>query len=335
MRIRNPHPHRERDVIERQVRHMTRLVDDLLDVSRIARGKIELERARIELGAAIDDAIELVRPLIDERRHALVVQIEPELAIHGDRARIVQIVSNLLTNAAKYTPPGGRIELVAGRRGDDVVVRCTDNGVGIPAELLPHVFELFVQHDATIERAMGGLGLGLAIVKNLVVLHGGTVAVASDGPGKGATFTISLPALSSAAVAVPAAPRGPRQATSPRRVLIVDDNPDAAELMGEALELAGHTVQIAHDGARGLELAAQFDPDCVMLDIGLPEIDGYEVARRLRSIDGERRRMLVAITGYGQDHDVRQALAAGFDHHLVKPVPLAVTLEILESAGRS
>jgi len=334
MRIRNPKPHREREVIERQVRHMTRLVDDLLDVSRIARGKIELERSRVELAAAIDDAVELVRPLIDERRHALVVEVDPELAIHGDRARVVQIVSNLLTNAAKYTPPGGRIELVVGRRGDDVVMRCTDNGVGIPAELLPHVFELFVQHDATLERAMGGLGLGLAIVNNLVVLHGGTAAVASDGEGKGATFTITLPALGPAAPAPRPPPRGPRQATSPRRVLIVDDNPDAAELMGEALELAGHTVQIAHDGARGLELAAEFDPDCVMLDIGLPEIDGYEVARRLRDLDGDRHRMIVAITGYGQDNDVRQALAAGFDRHLVKPVSLAVTLEILEGAGR-
>ncbi|HEY0476164.1 MAG TPA: ATP-binding protein [Kofleriaceae bacterium] len=334
MRIRNPEPHRERDVIERQVRHMTRLVEDLLDVSRIARGKIDLERSRFELAAAIDDAIELVRPLIDERKHALAVEVDPALAVDGDRARVVQIVSNLLTNAAKYTPAGGRIELVATRRGDDAVLRCTDTGIGIPAKLLPRIFEPFVQDDATLDRARGGLGLGLAIVHSLVTLHGGAVTVASDGPGHGATFTVTLPAPGSVAVAPRPAARGPRHTTSPRRVLIVDDNPDAAELMGEALELAGHIVQIAHDGARGLELAAEFDPDCVMLDIGLPTIDGYEVARRLRDHDGDRRRMLVAITGYGQAKDVREALAAGFDRHLVKPVSLAVTLELVENLGR-
>jgi signal transduction histidine kinase len=333
MRIRNPQPHREREIIERQVRHMTLLVDDLLDVSRIARGKIELARSRVELPTAVDDAVELVRPLADERRHALVVQVDPELAIDGDRARVVQIVSNLLTNAVKYTPPGGRIELVARRQGGDAVVRCTDNGVGIPAGLLPRIFEPFVQHEATIERAMGGLGLGLAIVRSLIALHGGTVEAASDGEGRGATFTVSVPALPAAAAAARIAPALPGRTASPRRVLIVDDNHDAAELMGEALELAGHTVQIAHDGARGLELAAEFEPDCVLLDIGLPTIDGYEVARRLRDHDGDRHRTLIAITGYGQDHDVRRALDAGFDRHLVKPVSLAVAMEIVERAA--
>jgi signal transduction histidine kinase len=333
MQIRNPEPHRERDIIERQVRHMTRLVDDLLDVSRIARGKIELARSRVELAAVLDDAVELIRPLADERRHALIVQVDPELAIDGDRARVVQIVSNLLTNAVKYTPSGGRIELVARRQGGDAVVQCTDNGVGIPAELLPRIFEPFVQHEATIERAMGGLGLGLAIVRSLVAMHGGTVEVASDGAGKGATFTVTFPALSVSAVAALAAPVLPGQTAAPRRVLIVDDNQDAAEMMGEALAMAGHTVQIAHDGARGLELAAEFDPDCVLLDIGLPMIDGYDVARRLRDHDGDRRRTLIALTGYGQDHDVRRALDAGFDRHLVKPVSLTVAMEIVESAA--
>jgi CheY-like chemotaxis protein len=330
MQIRNPEPNREREIIERQVRHMTRLVDDLLDVSRIARGKIELARSRVELATAVDDAVELVRPLADERRHALVVQVDPELAIDGDRARMVQIVSNLLTNAVKYTPSGGRIELLARRQGGDAVVRCTDTGVGIPAELLPRIFEPFVQHDATIERAMGGLGLGLAIVRSLVALHGGTVTVASEGEGKGAAFTVTFPALPAAAVAATPAPVLPGRTRSPRRVLIVDDNRDAAEMMGAALQLAGHTVRIAHDGARGLELAAEFDPDCVMLDIGLPTLDGYEVARRLRDQDGDRIRMLVAITGYGQDQDVQRAFDAGFDRHLVKPVSLAVTLEIVD-----
>jgi signal transduction histidine kinase len=334
MQMRDPEPRRECEIIERQVRHMTRLVDDLLDVSRIARGKIELARSRVELAAAVDDAVELVRPLADERKHALVVQVDPELAIDGDRARVVQIVSNLLTNAVKYTPSGGRIELVARRQGDDAAVQCTDNGVGIPAELLPRIFEPFVQHEATIERAMGGLGLGLAIVRSLVVLHGGTVEVVSEGAGKGASFTVTFPALAVAAVAALAAPVLPGRTASPRRVLIVDDNQDAAEMIGEALALAGHTVQIAHDGARGLELAAEFDPDCVMLDIGLPTIDGYEVARRLRDRDGDRHRTLVAITGYGQDPDVQRAHDAGFDRHLVKPVSLAVTMEIVERTPR-
>jgi signal transduction histidine kinase/CheY-like chemotaxis protein len=330
MRIRNPEPQRECEIIERQVRHMTRLVDDLLDVSRIARGKIELTRSRVELAGAIDDAVELVRPLADERRHALVMQVDPELAIDGDRARVVQIVSNLLTNAVKYTPPGGRIELGARRQGDDVVVCCTDTGVGIPADLLPHVFEPFVQHDASLARTKGGLGLGLAIVHSLVELHGGAVAVVSEGEGKGTTFTVTFPALAAAVAAAPSPPALLVPTAAPRRVLIVDDNQDAAEMMGEALELAGHTVQIAHDGARGLTLAAEFDPDCVMLDIGLPTLDGYEVARRLRDQDGDRRRMLVAITGYGQDQDVQRAFDAGFDRHLVKPVSLAVTLEIVD-----
>ena len=334
MRIRDPGPRRERDIIERQVRHMTRLVDDLLDVSRIASGKIELARSRVELAAAIDDAVELVRPLVTERRHALSVEVEPDLAIHGDRARLVQIVSNLLNNAAKYTPSGGRIELIARRDGDRAVIRCTDTGVGLPAALLPRVFEPFVQHGATIERAMGGLGLGLAIVHSLVGLHGGTVAVASDGEGKGAAFTVALPALAAPPAPAEPVPRVQRGATSPRRVLIVDDNEDAAELMGEALQLAGHTVQIAHDGARGLEIAAEFDPDCVMLDIGLPTIDGYDVARQIRRDDGQRHRTLIAITGYGQDGDVRRALDAGFDHHLVKPVSLEVTLEIVANAAQ-
>jgi CheY-like chemotaxis protein/anti-sigma regulatory factor (Ser/Thr protein kinase) len=301
-------------------------------VSRIARGKIELARARVELAAAIDDAVELVRPVIDDHRHRLVVDVEPGLAVDGDRARIVQIVSNLLNNAAKYTSVGGRIELSARRRGGDAVLRCSDSGVGIPAALLPRIFEPFVQHEATIERAMGGLGLGLAIVHTMVVLHGGTVAVDSEGEGRGASFTITLPALATAPAAAPAVAGAPRPRAASRRVLIVDDNEDAAELMGEALQLAGHAVQIAHDGARGLQMVAEFDPDCVMLDIGLPTMSGYDVARRIRDSDGDRRRTLIAITGYGQDGDVSRALEAGFDRHLVKPVSLDVTLEIVASA---
>lgn len=328
--MRDPDRSREREVIERQVRHMTRLVDDLLDVSRIAGGKIELNRENIELTPIVDDAIELVRPLIETRRHTLVVHVDAGLAVDGDRARLVQVLSNLLNNAAKYTPPGGAIELAAKREGDEVVLRVSDNGAGISPDLLPSIFELFVQGERSIERARGGLGLGLAIVHSLVGLHGGDVSASSEGEGKGATFTVRLPALTVATAPEPAREHLPAS-VAPRRILIVDDNEDAAELMGEALTRAGHSVRIAHDGLNALELAAEFDPDCVMLDIGLPLLDGYEVARRLRDRD-ERRRTLVAITGYGQADDVRRALAAGFDRHLVKPLSFQVALDIIANS---
>jgi signal transduction histidine kinase/CheY-like chemotaxis protein len=329
MHLRDPHSNRERDVIERQVKHMTRLVDDLLDVSRTAGGKIELSRARVEVGELVREAMELVRPLLDKRGHAPTIDAEPGLAIDGDRERLIQILSNLLNNAAKYTPPGGAIELAATRAGGDVVLRVTDTGAGIAPELLPRVFDLFVQGERSLDRTMGGLGLGLAIVQSLVTLHGGTVKAESGGAGKGATFTVALPALAAPdpAQQAPAAP--PTPPPNARRILIVDDNQDAAELLAEAFELAGHTVRVAHDGKRALEVAEEFEPECVMLDIGLPLIDGYEVARRLRQRDGDRRRTLVAMTGYGQEDDVQRALDAGFDRHLVKPVSLAQTLQII------
>jgi signal transduction histidine kinase/CheY-like chemotaxis protein len=332
MRHRDHRPNREREVIERQVRHMTRLVDDLLDVSRITDGKVDLARTCLDISGVLDDAVELVRPLFDEREQVLTVDIEPGLVVDGDRARLVQIVSNLLVNAAKYTPPGGKIELVAGRREAAIVIQVTDNGAGIPPALLPRIFELFVQGERTFDRAMGGLGLGLAIVHSLVTLHGGVITAASDGEGKGATFTVILPAMDPPRVAeAPALPR-PIQATSAHRVLVVDDNTDAAELMSEALELAGHTVRIAYDGESALEVARELDPECVMLDIGLPVMDGFEVARRLRDRDGDRRRLLVAVTGYGQKEDVRRAFEAGFDRHLVKPVSLDTVLEIVANS---
>jgi signal transduction histidine kinase len=332
MRLRDPGPNHEREVIERQVQHMTRLVGDLLDVSRIAGGKIELDRTRVDIHQVIDEAMELVRPLIEDRRHEVSVEVADELAVEGDRARLVQIVSNLLNNAAKYTPPGGAIQVVASRDADNVVLKITDNGVGISPALLPQVFERFVQGTRSLDRMMGGLGVGLAIVRSLVALHAGTVAAASDGDGKGATFTVTLPLATTAAVEPSAPMPPPAAAAEARRILIVDDNQDAAELLAEVFQLAGHTVRVAHDGVRALEVDAEFDPECVMLDIGLPLLDGYEVARRLRQRDGARRRVLVAMTGYGQAEDVRRALEAGFDRHLVKPVSLAVTLQIIASS---
>jgi CheY-like chemotaxis protein len=276
-----------------------------------------------------------VRPLINMRNHALTVDVQPDLAVDGDRERLIQVLANLMNNAAKYTPPGGSIEVVASRIAGDVVLRVTDSGAGIAPDLLPHVFDVFVQGERTLDRTTGGLGLGLAIVQSLVTLHGGTVAADSDGEGKGATFTVTLPALpATAAVEPPPVAAQPPPAAA-RRILIVDDNQDAAELLAEMFELAGHTVRVAHDGKRALEVAAEFEPECVMLDIGLPLIDGYEVARQLRARDGDRRRTLVAITGYGQEDDVQRALDAGFDRHLVKPVSIDQTLEIIASSPAS
>jgi len=335
MRKRDPESQRERDVIERQVKHMTRLVDDLLDVSRIAGGKIELSRARVDVGELIREAVELVRPLVDTRNHTLTVDVQPDLAVDGDRERLIQVLANLINNAAKYTPPGGSIEVVASRTAGDVVLRVTDSGAGIAPDLLPHVFDLFVQGERTLDRTTGGLGLGLAIVQSLVTLHGGTVAVDSDGEGKGATFTVTLPALPATPVVEPPPVAAQPPPAAARRILIVDDNQDAAELLAEMFELAGHTVRVAHDGKRALEVAAEFEPECVMLDIGLPLIDGYEVARQLRARDGDRRRTLVAITGYGQEDDVQRALDAGFDRHLVKPVSIDQTLQIIASSPAS
>jgi signal transduction histidine kinase len=333
MKARDPVPSRERMVIERQVRHMTRLVDDLLDVSRIAQGKIELRREIVEVAAITRDAVELVTPLLTERGHRLAVRAAPDLHVDGDRARLIQVVSNLLNNAARYTPPGGELQLVAARDGDSVVIEVIDNGTGIAPELLAHVFEPFVQGERTIERAAGGLGLGLAIVNSLVHLHDGTIEVASAGESRGSRFTVRLPARDPGAHAPPEPARAAR-ATNVRRVLVVDDNVDAAELMAASLENAGHSVRVAFDGESALAVAGEHAPDCVMLDIGLPRLDGYEVARRLRTSDVAtgRHRTIVAMTGYGQAEDVQRAMDAGFDRHLVKPVSIDVVLEVVNGS---
>jgi PAS domain S-box-containing protein len=325
---------REREVVERQVQHMVRLVDDLLEVSRIARGRIELRRRRIELGDVIAAAIEIASPLLEERRHHLERDVPPSgLVVDGDPARLTQVLANILSNAAKYTDPGGRVRISAARSGGQATVRVSDSGAGIAPELLPVVFDLFVQGGRTIDRSQGGMGLGLAIVKSLVVLHGGSVSATSRGVGQGSEFVVTLPLVAADAPVVRAAgtiPPPVAPATQPRSVLVVDDNRDAAELIAEALTAAGHEVRTAFDGPAALAISEEFDPDVVFLDIGLPVMDGYEVARRIRAHDGKRT-TLVAITGYGQEADRKRALAAGFDRHLVKPVPIAVTLAIASS----
>jgi two-component system CheB/CheR fusion protein len=325
---------RERQVVERQVQHMVRLVDDLLEVSRIARGRVELRRRHVELADVVAAAIEIASPLLEERTHHLVCEVPPKgLVVDGDPARLTQVLANILSNAAKYTDPGGRVRISAERVGATATVRVADTGAGIAPELLPVVFDLFVQGGRTIDRSQGGIGLGLAIVKSLVTLHGGTVSAKSDGVGRGSEFVVTLPLVAADAPAVRAAgtiapPVGP--AIEPRSILVVDDNQDAAELIAEALAAAGHDVRTAFDGPAALAISQEFDPDVVFLDIGLPVMDGYEVARRMRASDGKRMR-LVAITGYGQEADRKRALAAGFDSHLVKPVPIEVTLAIASS----
>jgi signal transduction histidine kinase/CheY-like chemotaxis protein len=320
-----------RGVIDRQVHQLSRLVDDLLDVSRVTRGRVELQREEIDLATVVAHAVETSRPLIDGRRHTLLLSLPPEpVLLHADLARLSQVVANLLNNAAKYMDEGGRIWLTAERAGETVRIRVRDEGVGIPAEMLPRIFDLFTQADRSLSHSQGGLGIGLALVRSLVDLHGGAVEAFSDGPGRGSELVVTLPALGSRSPAdtLSGSFEAPRAAAG-RRVLVVDDNVDAAETLGRILELAGHRVWIAHDGKEALELAGSERPEVVLLDIGLPKLDGYEVARRLRLDPDLRGALLVAITGYGKEEDRDRGRAAGFDHHLVKPVDLAALQGLL------
>ena len=320
---------RERTVIERQVDYLTRLVDDLLDVSRIARGKIDLRRTNVEISDIIAKAIETASPLLEQRRHILDLSVPRSgLAVDGDSVRLAQVVSNLLTNAAKYTEPGGRITIVARKIGEEVVLRVRDTGIGISREMLPRVFELFTQERQDADRAAGGLGLGLTIVRSLVTLHGGAVSATSEGPGRGSEFIVRLPAATTTQGARGADQRldAHHAASAGIRVLVVDDNEDAADLLGEALRLKGHDVRVASDGPAALRLCADSYPQVALVDIGLPLMDGYELADRLRNMPGGADLRLVAVTGYGQEVDRQRSRAAGFDRHLVKPVHLE-TLE--------
>jgi PAS domain S-box-containing protein len=316
----------ERTVIERQVTHLLRLVDDLLDISRITRGKIQLNRERLEISQVVGKAIELSSPLLEQGHHHLSVAVPDQgLALDGDATRLAQVISNLLNNAAKYTPPGGHIEIAASRSAARIVLTVRDNGIGISSAMLPRVFELFAQERQNIERSQGGLGLGLAIVKSLVAIHDGTVSVSSEGHGKGSVFTVEFPAAAPGDASQPVTPIPPsarHPSGSGQRVLVVDDNVDAAEMLAELLRARGYATSTAHDGPVALELARTFHPDIALIDIGLPVMDGYELARRLRGMLGGVR--LIAVTGYGQQGDRDRSHDAGFDAHLVKPVSLDV-----------
>ena len=324
----------ERAVIERQVEHLVRLVDDLLDVSKITRGKIELKREVVELAEVVNNAVHMASVLLEQRNHELIVAVPHiGLAWEGDPIRLAQVLANLLTNAARYTPPGGRIHLQAVRDADQVTIRVTDNGIGIAPDMLPRIFELFVQGQRSLDRAEGGLGLGLTLAKSLVALHGGTINAASAGLGKGTTFTIRLPAPSPAVIADkrrPAAPSKP-QATRGKRVLVVDDNVDAAEMLGELLEESGHEVMLANDPIAALKSIEEHNPDVAVVDIGLPVMDGYQLAERIRASSLGRHCRLVALSGYGQEHDFVRSKQAGFVEHLVKPVDLAKLLRLVDA----
>ena len=308
-----------RDVIERQVRHLARLVDDLLDVSRITRGKIRLQPEPVNVAAVVTQAVEASRPVVDARGHALEVALPPDpLWVTGDPARLAQVLTNLLNNAAKYTDPGGRVWLAAERDGREVVVRVRDTGIGIPPDMLSAVFDLFTQMDRSLDRSQGGLGVGLTLVKRLVELHGGTVEARSEGPGRGSEFEVRLPAC--APPEKPPAADRLRHPDTRLRVLVVDDSADAAESLAAVLRLQRHDVRIARDWETVAAAVPEFGPDVVLLDIGLPEVDGYEIARRLRARPDAREAVLVAVTGYGREEDRAAAREAGFDHHLVKPI---------------
>ena len=333
MRLRDDETfHKERSLIERQVNHLVRLVDDLLDVSRITRGRVELKRERIEMSEVVAKAIEMASPLIEQRQHQLAIDVRRGLAVEADAVRMAQVVANLLNNAAKYTEPHGTITIAAGIEGGEIFLRVRDTGIGLSAEILPRVFDLFVQERQAIDRAQGGLGLGLAIVRTLVELHGGRVEARSEGHGRGSEFTLRMPAA--AGLDDEERPRPRRdQEKAPRpdalRVLVVDDNIDSADLLAESVRAMGHLAQAAYDGPTGLRIAAQLRPDVALLDIGLPVMDGYELAAHLRALPDLGEVRLVAVTGYDQEADRLHTARAGFERHLVKPIRLEELGEIL------
>jgi signal transduction histidine kinase len=322
-----------RDVIDRQVKHMTRLVDDLLDLSRITRGKIRLQLEPVEVASIVAQAVEASRPVIEARHHHLDVALAPApLWVNGDPARLSQVLTNLLNNAAKYTEEGGKIALSVSQESKQIALRVRDNGIGIPRDMIGAVFDLFTQVDRALDRSQGGLGIGLTLVRRLVEMHGGSVAAHSEGPGRGSEFVVRLPAAVPRAAVVPAAApaaSAAAAASGQRRILLVDDNVDSADSLGMLLQLNGFDVHLAHDGPTALEAARSVRPDAVVLDIGLPGMDGYEVARRLRNTPSTHDVLLVAVTGYGQNEDRARSMEAGFDYHLVKPVEFSTLHELL------
>lgn len=316
------------DILRRQMAHMVRLVDDLMDVSRISHGRIGLQREPVELRRVIDQAVEASRPMLEAASQELSLNPGGEaLRLRADPVRLTQVLGNLINNASKYSAPGAQIRLDAGRDGDTVSIRVRDEGIGIPAEAVGSIFDMFTQVDRSLERPRSGLGIGLALVKTLVELHDGSVECHSEGPGRGSEFRVRLPLDREAATASPAV--SPVTVLSGRRVLVVDDNTDAAITMGQLLENCGNQVRLAHDGQAAIKNAAAFEPELILMDIGLPGLDGYEACRRIRAQFQGRRPAIVALTGWGQEQDRAQSADAGFDAHLVKPVEFGVLMATL------
>lgn len=323
-----PETHWIREMIDRQLRRLTRLVDDLLDVSRITRGKIRLQLARVDAATVVTSAVETSRPLVESRKHELTVDLPPEpIQLMADSDRLAQVLSNLLNNAAKYTNVGGRIGLTVTREKQEVLFRVRDTGAGISADMLPHIFDPFTQVDQSLDRAQGGLGIGLTLARRLVEMHQGSVQATSAGLGQGSEFVVRLPVLTAAPSPAAPAPlngvKAPPSAAPRARVLVVDDNVDAADTLATLVRLSGHEVRTVYDGPAALAAAQEYHPEVVLLDIGLPGLDGYEVARRLRRQTEGEQVLIAAVTGYGQDQDRLRSQQAGFDAHLVKPVELA------------
>ena len=316
--------------LDRQLGQMVRLIDDLLDLSRITRSKLELRKGCVELASVIHHSVEVCHPLVERAKHELSVSLPPEpIYLHADPARLAQVFGNLLNNACKYTEPGGRIWLTAERQGSVVVVSVKDTGLGIPPDKLASIFEMFTQIDRSLERSQGGLGIGLTLVKRLVEMHGGSVEAYSEGQGRGSEFMVRLPILIEKPKAKTPEPTAEQTPTTAHRILVVDDNRDAATSLAMLLKLTGNETQTAHDGLEAVEVAAAFRPDVVLLDISLPKLSGHDVCRRIRQQSWGKNMVLVALTGWGQDEDRRQSKDAGFDHHMVKPVDFTALMSLL------
>jgi signal transduction histidine kinase/ActR/RegA family two-component response regulator len=320
-------------MMERQLGQMVRLVDDLLDVSRINQGKLELRTERIDLAAVLLSAVETSRPLIEQMGHHLHVELPGEsVVVDADLTRLAQVFANLLNNAAKYSERGGRITLWAGRQGGEAVVSVRDTGIGIAADQLPSLFEMFSQVKSAIERSQGGLGIGLSLVRRLVDMHGGRIDAHSEGPGKGSEFVVRLPVSATSAPALQI-DEGRGKTKTGLRILVVDDNRDSADSLAQLLRLMGGNTRTAYDGEAAVAAAAEFSPDVVVLDIGLPKLNGYEACRRIRALPGAKGVLLIAQTGWGQDGDRQRTRQAGFDHHLIKPVDHTVLMKLLAESS--
>lgn len=317
-------------MMDRQLGQMVHLIDDLMDLTRISQGKISLQKTALPVAAAVRNAVETSRPWIDRAQHTLSIDVpQEEILVEADETRLSQVLANLLNNSAKYTEAGGRIDLVVRADADAVEFIVQDNGIGIPPAMLPRVFDMFTQVDRALERSQGGLGIGLNIVKRLVEMHGGTITANSPGHGQGSRFVVRLPRLRTSHTAASAPP--PAEATTPRqrRILVVDDNRDAAVSLAMLLRVLGHHVELAHDGLEALSRFETYRPQLVLMDIGMPRLNGYDAARGIRQLDGGRDAVLVALTGWGQDQDRQSSAQAGFDHHLVKPIDASALRHLL------